>query len=680
MFLKARSLFCRILIGELSPRPISCLLTDYSRPLKRLALILILMRRILAVNAISLACAVSANIALLINMSGKGRFEISQPITIIGFSVAAIMLISIVGKASTNAFLQAGGKSASLTQAYYYAIWASGLYVLISLLMIFTVWGALSGKYDRLFQLTPSQRTLMLQNMSFMAYLLIGALIYSYLEHWKYLDAVFFANFTLLTIGLGSPFAPTTHSGRAVLFPYAIGGVITVGLIVSSIRSMLIETGKQKMEARETERQRQNVRSLTGMPSDFHSRSPGPQQIKAALPEARDSKLHGAQLSEKQIRRLEFHRMRRIQKNARLRSKWSSLAASTSVAAMLWFIGALIFMHTESEQGWSYFASLYFCFVILLTIGYGDLQPTSPAGRSFFVLWSLLAVPALTMLISDMSDTIVRAISEATDWIGSVTILPGEAGFGKVWKQGINKFTGRPWLFRADDADDFDDDKEQGRPPAGLRQHSGAVLAPSKRYDGEKEKHYGTPTRMLRVRLTDDEFAAAQSLCDEKSSTSATEGERMECDRRFHRFLLGKEIGALLSESGSDPPIRYTYDEWAYFLLLLGHREDDPKLHRRPDQVKARSLSMQRRDSGIIDGPRLGQIQDADGYAHAWSWLGIRSPLMSAKGEPEWVLSQLVVQLRKELSIDKMASPNTLPPLISLDMLQSLDVDGAASY
>ena len=52
---------------------------------------------------------------------------------------------------------------------------------------------------------------------------------------------------------------------------------------------------------------------------------------------------------------------------------------------------------------------------------------------------------------------------------------------------------------------------------------------------------------------------------------------------------------------------------------------------------------------------------------------------MSPKGESEWVLSQLVLRLQKELSIDKMASSSALPPPVSLDLLQSLDVDGAAS-
>lgn len=58
--------------------------------------------------------------------------------------------------------------------------------------------------------------------------------------------------------------------------------------------------------------------------------------------------------------------------------------------------------------------ALYFSYTSLLTIGYGDYSPHSNAGKAFFVLWSLLAVPSLTILISNMGDTIVKWFSDFT--------------------------------------------------------------------------------------------------------------------------------------------------------------------------------------------------------------------------------------------------------------------------
>lgn len=76
-----------------------------------------------------------------------------------------------------------------------------------------------------------------------------------------------------------------------------------------------------------------------------------------------------------------------------------------------------------------------------MTIGYGDFYPESNSGRAFFVLWTLLAVPTLTILISDMSDTVVAAFSSLILKVGNYTVLPGDAGvlsnLKSLWKHVI---------------------------------------------------------------------------------------------------------------------------------------------------------------------------------------------------------------------------------------------------
>lgn len=95
---------------------------------------------------------------------------------------------------------------------------------MVATLMLVTVYGAYAGHYDKEFKLTMSQRTLMLQTISYFVYLLLGALVYSHVEGWAYLDAVYWADFTLLTVGIGD-YSPATHLGRGLLFPFAIGGI-----------------------------------------------------------------------------------------------------------------------------------------------------------------------------------------------------------------------------------------------------------------------------------------------------------------------------------------------------------------------------------------------------------------------------------------------------------------------
>lgn len=500
--------------------------------------------------------------------------------------------------------------------------------------MILTVVGALLGKYDRKFNLTPSQRTLMLQTISFMAYLLIGALIFSSVEGWRYLDAVYWADFTLLTVGIGTPLTPQTHTGRSLLIPYAIGGIVTVGLIIGSIRSMLLETGKNKLHARTTEKTRSRVHSY----ADVKNHRPG------ILP---DSKKHSEKpdLSVEENRRREFYAMRQIQKHADVKSKWKALLASTCAGAALWFIGALVFQHTEYKQGWSYFVSLYFSYTSLLTIGYGDFQPVSNSGRAFFVFWSLLAVPTLTVLISDMGDTIVQAIADLTNWVGTLTILPKDTGFLVAWGELAND------MVSFMNARLSTTDREMEKSYRGPKQK-----------DVEKRQSFAA---VLKSRLGDEDMTHWSEM------TGKIHQGKLQQDQHFYQWLLAREVNTLLLDSQSATPKEYDYDEWKYFLKLLGHDEHKPELHRRPNATRGHTPG---------EGPQLGRPIDKYGVIRPWSWMGIRSPLMSPKDEATWILQQLLAKLQRQMenaALDPEDRPTDVP--VSLNMLEELDKTSSES-
>lgn len=379
---------------------------------------------LLAINALSLVCALIGNTALLLNMTRRLKFSTAQPITISGFFLAGVLLIadmaaltSIPARYESATLGEVPGSRFALTGAFYFAIFAAALYIIIGLLMCLTVHGAHKQYYPRDFNLTPAQRTLMVQTMGFVTYLLLGALVFSKIEGWRYLDGVYWADVTLLTIGLGD-YSPQTAVGRGLIIPFAICGVLMVGLVVGSIRSLVLEHGKEKMVARIIEKRRASA---------VHNVDDRKQTIKVSWFAQADFSTDPS-LSPAQRREEEFKIMRRVQKTAESERRYLALATSLSFALMLWFVGAAIFMVAERRQGWTYFQSVYFTFVSLLTIGYGDFTPASNAGKAFFVVWSLLAVPSLTILISDMGDTIVKWFSDIAAWLGSVTILSGPGG------------------------------------------------------------------------------------------------------------------------------------------------------------------------------------------------------------------------------------------------------------
>jgi potassium channel subfamily K len=107
-----------------------------------------------------------------------------------------------------------------------------------------------------------------------------------------------------------------------------------------------------------------------------------------------------------------FDLMRRLHRKARKRGDIVTLIFSICSFAIFLLIGALVFKESE---GWSYFEGVYFCMLCLLTIGYGDFTPRSAAGRSFFVVWGLAAVPLMTILISNLGDTLFKRVEEGAN-------------------------------------------------------------------------------------------------------------------------------------------------------------------------------------------------------------------------------------------------------------------------
>lgn len=560
--------------------------------------------RLLAINGISLGCALISNFSLLLNMARRLKFSIAQPITITGWYIASFLLIGDIS--GIVQFVQKPHERRALTQAFYYAIFAATLYFIIASLMVVTVYGAWRKHYSREFKLNTSQRTLMLQTISFMIYSIGGAAMYAKIEGWHFLDAVYFVNFTLLTVGVGD-YAPMTHLGRGLLFPFAFGGIVVLGLVIGSIRSLVLERGKDKLGSRMTEKKREAVlRELF---------KKGDEQRITPIESGAQAKAAG--LSERQRREEEFNLMRKVQESTATRQKWISLSLSGGAWLVLWLIGALVFYFAEHEQGWTYFQSLYFAYTTLLTIGYGDFKPFSNSGKAFFVLWSLLAVPTLTIVISNLGDTVVKVIRDLTLYLGEFTVLPGDAGVRTRLKQSIDKVkkteNAEPQHTHGQAHDAFI------QPPGLLREEG---------RDEEEEVENETAVQVVE----DTELHPSQPSDRETGSGGGFIGSSV---HEYH-YLLAKESRKVMKHLNEAPPRQYPYKEWCYYLKLLGEDESSSASHRRPE----------------VDPRRDGKVemqQAQTSQSKEWSWVGAKSPLMGEVEEAEWVLQKLTEKLETSL-------------------------------
>ena len=67
--------------------------------------------------------------------------------------------------------------------------------------------------------------------------LLLGTVVYHWLEGWSYLDALYFSVVSLATIGYGD-FVPTTDLGRAFTIIYVINGIVILLALFDRIRAV----------------------------------------------------------------------------------------------------------------------------------------------------------------------------------------------------------------------------------------------------------------------------------------------------------------------------------------------------------------------------------------------------------------------------------------------------------
>jgi potassium channel subfamily K len=230
----------------------------------------------------------------------------------------------------------------------------------------------------------------------------------------------------------------------------------------------------------------------------------------------------------------------------------------------------------------------------------------------------LLAVPTLTILISNMGDTIIKAFKDFTIWIGSFTVLPDKDGFLPALQAGMERVKSGKTL-KGQDLD-----------------HQGTSGASEQRGLDRLAKH-----------IEEEELGEAEE--------AGEHGDYLDRDIHLYHFILVKEIRQMLKDINASPPRQYSYDEWNYYLKLIGQDESDASGHRRPEDQVQHSKG---------DAPDIGTADDNDTVA--WSWLGIRSPLMGNTNEPEWLLHRLTATLEAEMRKMSSSDPkkkNEKPPI-----------------
>ncbi|KAH3672260.1 hypothetical protein WICMUC_004355 [Wickerhamomyces mucosus] len=326
---------------------------------------------VLILNAISLFFGAISNISVILNFSKTLSYRLSQLISIFGFCIALVFLLSAVCVAEVRYFkdtLDLYTKS----EGFWYAVITTVLYAICAFTNFLNFLGYLLRKYPPDYNLHASERGLILFTFVLVVWLSIGSAVFSKLLDMNYANGQYFAVVTITTLGYGN-ITPLTGGCKAFTMVFALVGVIFLGLVIAMTRSMLFSTSMQVLFWNRIEVLRKRILSKI---------------VKEKLSITQEES---------------FHLMRSIRGEAKLNQKTVIVCSTLAIYFVFWLIGALIFNYTE---GWGYFNSVYFTFISLLTIGYGDFAPNTGAGKAFFVFWVSAAVPLMTCLISSVGDYI----------------------------------------------------------------------------------------------------------------------------------------------------------------------------------------------------------------------------------------------------------------------------------
>lgn len=430
---------------------------------------------------------------------------------------------------------------------------------------------------------------------------------------------LYFCDATILTIGYGD-LVPTDDIGRGLVFPYSVIGTVMLGLVIASFTRFLADLGENKVIKHHAEKKRiqalqeanttknnsnpnqglsdprnglntTSANKGTGESNGYsvRQRNAFHKLCDKALPLLSLHKRRTVQALQLHDPRARFREMRRIQESTSTFKRYTTLTISVITFTIVWAGGAIVFWQAEkSVQDMTYFRALYFCYVSLLTIGYGDLAPKSTAGRPFFVVWSLVAVPIMTILISSMSDTVIMNFKDATFYIGDLLVLPTKT----AWANWLYKFR---WIMKKTKP------SMQNRKEKMIHkwQLENSRQATGDEINGNNEDD------------VDNDF-------DEKRSTVS---QRRPLNDSNYAFRLATAIQQVAGYVKSKRDVKFSYDEWAEFVSLF--------------QFLLNSRGLDMSDVEMDDN----QLQ--------WDWIGEKSPLMSNQSEAEFVLDKLLESLVK---------------------------------
>jgi potassium channel subfamily K len=230
--------------------------------------------------------------------------------------------------------------------------------------------------------------------------------------------------------------------------------------------------------------------------------------------------------------------------------------------------------------------------ISLVTIGYGDFAPKTGCGRTFYIIWSFMAVPTMTILASHLTDTVISAFNSWSHTVADHTLLPKSGRWRQLLSSAAEWRASLPWT-------------------------------KGKQQDLEVDNNGTYPLNRSQT-IENEVYAAGLETPD----INAIQKQRdVDLERRQpNAAALARQLALAIRRAAKDmlmdTPRQYTYEEWVEFTRLI-----------RFSAVTGPSMALQAEEEGMVE----------------WDWLSKNSPMMAEHSEAEFVLERLCESLVRYL-------------------------------
>ncbi|KAG9464861.1 hypothetical protein GDO78_019272 [Eleutherodactylus coqui] len=90
--------------------------------------------------------------------------------------------------------------------------------------------------------------------------------------------------------------------------------------------------------------------------------------------------------------------------------------------------------NNAASMEWNFFSSLFFCFTVFSTIGYGRMAPITVKGKIATMVYAAIGIPLMLLLLADLGDILAVFMSKTYNYI----LNTWHRCFRQKWKRSIS--------------------------------------------------------------------------------------------------------------------------------------------------------------------------------------------------------------------------------------------------